>query len=94
MRITVRREKSERGLAAVTQGPHGFDVRIKGERVGCVQWARVYGKPCGVGYWYWYAGSDRYGVPRKNTCNEPSATPAIARDACLAYVREHAKESA
>lgn len=94
MRITVRRQERERGLAAVTQGPRGFDIRINGECVGHVRWGHNFGKEQSSGYWYWWAQSTRYGVPHKNTASEPSNSLELARDACRAYVREHAKEPA
>jgi len=92
MRVTVKREENERGLARVCQGPRGFEIRIKGERVGHAMWGRNFGQAYGSGYWFWYAGSERYSVPRKNASDEPFETAEAARDACLAYVRKHAKE--
>lgn len=86
MRVTVRKESSERGLARVCQSPRGFVISVDGKRVGMVGWASDGLGRHGTGYWYWWA---RIGETLRNTANEKVriATKEEARDACVAWVK-------
>lgn len=87
MRITARQEPREGGLAGVCQGPRGFIISVDGKKVGRVAWARSMSRD--TGYWYFYASGP--GIPTKNTASDLPRlqTREDARDACMAYVREH-----
>lgn len=88
MRLTWKRQESEKGLAAVCQGERGYDLRIDGQCVGRVRPVEKWG---GGGYW-WYAVSEEHGIPLKNTALSPMPTIGEAKALCLAYVKEHLRK--
>lgn len=87
-RVTVRHQPSETGLARVCQSPRGYDVRVDKRDVGSVRPLTERGVPFSRRYvgWYWCA---RFGDALRNTCDEtPHGTKELARDACIAWVKE------
>lgn len=89
MRVTARREPREAGLAGVVQGPRGYIIKCNGKDVGRVSALFAGFGKAGTRGWYFYASA---GDVRINTCNDaiPFATAEEARDACIAWVKEHA----
>lgn len=85
-RLTWSREPRQRGLAGVVQGERGYDLKYDGEIVGRA-------RPLPVGHrryngYYWYAVSDRSGIPLRNTSDKRVPTIDEAKAHCVAYVRE------
>lgn len=91
MRVTVRKQESEQGLARVCQSPRGYVVSVDGKRAGSVSWARErWGRSDG-GYWYWYASIG--GASYNSSSDTPrAATKEEARDACVAWVKRMATQ--
>lgn len=89
MRVTVKNEPSERGLAGVCQGPRGYIISADGEKVGRVSCTYIDRLSRKGMYWYYYASGE--GIPHANTCNDVPRlkTKEEARDACVAYVKEN-----
>jgi len=85
--MNLRWKKNPRptGLAGVCSGPQGSTLRID----GTTRVATVYSLGGRRTAWYWVAGWKHPNIPPKNTCNEPLATEADAKDAAMAYVRKH-----
>lgn len=86
MRLTWRKQPSERGLASVCQSPRGLICKVDGEDVADVS-------PLPVGFhrydgWYWVAVSDFHPIPLKNTCKAPCKTIDEAKAQAERYVRE------
>lgn len=86
-RLRFRLCPEETGLRAIGAGPRGWDLMYGDQRIGCVS-ALGGGWRGPVTGWYWVASEAAIGVPHRNTCNTPSATPEEAKAACTAYVRE------
>jgi hypothetical protein len=84
-----RREPRATGLAAIAQGERGWELWYGDTRIGTVSIrAKGWGREK-LGY-YFYAGDERFGVPRKNTASEPPFPDVEdAKAACRAYVEEH-----
>ncbi len=80
-RLRWKLEPRETGLRAVCAGPRGSSLHDGTKRYATVRALRG-------GGWFWVAGWDS-GVPHKNTCDAPSATAQEAKDAALAYVKQH-----
>ena len=95
MRITRRRQPSERGLASVCQAPRGAVLKVDGEDVGRVcAYAVGFGKFVG---WYWWAASKRYKVALRNTAANDApryATVEEAKASCEEYVRACIRQAA
>lgn len=84
MRITWKKEPKETGLRSVSQSPRGYDLRVDGERVGAVRANKVGWQQWNG--WWWYARSDKHGIPLRNEAGAPLKTIKEAKDACKAYV--------
>ena len=86
LRLSWRREPSEKGLARVCQGERGRDLHVDGARVAMV---RPYTEGLSRerrGY-YWYGGNGVHGIPGKNTHATPTKTQQEACDEAEAYIR-------
>jgi hypothetical protein len=88
MRITVRKEPSETGLARVCQAPRGFIVSIDGKTIARV--GAAHASSLRDYDWHWYGGDEALGVARRNSAAEGINynTKEEARDACVAYVKD------
>jgi hypothetical protein len=85
MRLTWKKQANETGLARVSQGPRGYDLRYKGVAVGHVHYGR-----CPNG-WYWWAACDTYGIALFNSAAKgipPYTDIEDAKAACKKYVTE------
>ena len=89
MRLRWKRQKAETGLAAVCAPPRGYEYH-DGERMYATVSPLMSSRRCVVG-WYWVAGWDGrdLGVPHKNTCGTPCATPDEAKAQAVKYVKLH-----
>lgn len=86
LHLTWRQEPRETGLAGVVQGERGYDLCYGGEKIGSV-------RPCYEGFnrrkrgYFWYAHSEKLGVPLHNTSRSPVADIEVAKVECRAYVQ-------
>ena len=91
MRVTVRKEPSETGLARVAQTPRGFIISVDGKKIARVGFAYGFGRlSSGSGDWHWYGGDEALGIERRNSAADGVHfdTKEAARDACVAYVKD------
>ena len=72
MALTWRKQPNETGLARVTQGPRGFQLRKDGEIVMWVAPLLVRWKSYDIVGWYFYGAG-------ANTSHEPCATAEEAK---------------
>lgn len=87
MALRWRKTPRETGLAAVTQGLRGYELRDGGEDVGRVYPLKTRPWDYTASGWYWAAcGKNSY------TTKEIYNTPEEAKAACMAYVKEHYKK--
>lgn len=88
MRVTVRNEPREKGLASVLHFNRGYEIRVDNRTVGRVGYSRGLGH--GSAGWFWYAMDEALNIPLRNSAFDGAtyATKEKARDACLVYVRE------
>jgi hypothetical protein len=86
-RLTWKREPVERGLAAVAQGPLGYELNFGPHK----SIASVNAKSTGFHRyqgWYWVAGANPdLGIAYRNTSATPKATIEEAKDEAEGYVR-------
>lgn len=85
-RLTWRLEPKDPGLAGVVQGERGYDLFYAGEHAGSVRPLSYGLERRKLGY-FWYAGSDKLGVPYHNTSSTPVAEIEEAKAQCRAYVQ-------
>lgn len=78
MRLTWRKQPSEKGLAAVGQGPRGVDLRQNGERVMCVR-PYTQGKYTIHGWYFYGSGYNSLQFA------EPYETMEIAKEKAKKY---------
>lgn len=92
LRLTVRRQRRERGLAGVVQGELGHDIVLNGAVIGSVRLGRS-GSAAGRG-WYWSAGGRQTPITLHNTAATgrvwlpTEAGKLEALNDCLRYVVE------
>lgn len=79
-RITVRKQKSEGGLASISQTPRGVTIHLDGVKVAAVQ-----GQRDRTYFWYTLSDAD-LGIERQNTCATPTTLEA-AKDEAVAYIK-------
>lgn len=85
-RLTWRLEPKEKGLAGVVQEERGYDLFCDGEQVGSVRPLFSGLERRKLGY-FWYAGSEKVGVPTQNTSDAPVADIEVTKAQCRAYVQ-------
>ena len=91
-RLTWRRSQSMGGLAAIGEGQRGSQISVDGEMIAGTSYSE--GKRGKAKGWQWWASSDWFGIPWKNSVNEglpPVATEAEAKAAARAYIAAHFK---
>ena len=77
MRVTVRREASESGLARVCQSPRGFVISVDGQVAAHVGWSHA---PDKSKPWHWYGdGYNSAAVGVFFTTKEEARDNAVAR---------------
>ena len=85
MRITCRKQKSEKGLARIGQSPRGYEISLDGKVVANVG-AHLEFPTRNIKGWYFYA---RVGDKSINTYDNLLPTKEEARDAAKKWVREN-----
>lgn len=84
MRITFRKEAPETGLARVTAGPRGYEIRVDGKMAGRCSMMRNGYKYEWHG-WYFYA---TYSGLSANTCSSPVETLEEVKAAAKAWIQK------
>lgn len=85
MRLRWKLDAPETGLRRIVARPRTSWLHDGEKRYACVSEVRQTHQTT---WWYWVAGWDS-DVPHMNTCSHPVATADEAKQAAMAYVRQH-----